>query len=402
MSRAWGLLVVAASSFLARGANADVFIVDPAGTEAFVDLQTALDTVPPGSVLLVKGVIQSGFPYVVTKSVTILDLEVETISYDTTSFTNNFVLDIQAGADDTVVVKDARIHGHISYGPSFQAIRVTSVGDLVVRDSELTGGAGSVSAFCETYDSNGDAIVIESARSVSIVDSIVQGGGPGDPLYRDNSCSSPWTARGGHGVLVEGTVDALLIEDSAVSGGTGSDQIFDCGGSGDSPFDPVGGDGGDAIHHPNGTTFLSNATLTGGTAGMGHTFTCISDLGEPGNPGADVVGTRGDLPDLLTIGDALLGRPFKLAGGGFAPNAAALLFLGTSLSAPISIRQGEWFLGAPFQFVGAPPTDAAGAFSIQTEFPNDASLVGVPFVVQATDFLLLSEPAILVPRKRAP
>jgi hypothetical protein len=395
--RAWFASLVLLGVLGASPARAQVYVVDPYGSEGFADLQTALDTVPAGSTLLVKGDGGGMCPWLVTKSVTILGLNI-TAGGVTASGSSPIVLTIDAGADSVVTLKDVKIDGGWCWGPSYQALDVTSVGELVVRDSELRGGRG-LAGTCEYYFRNGDALHIASARSVAIIGSIVAGGGPGDTLWSESGCPDPHQADGGYAIA--SGADVLLIEDSTVTGGGGSDVGYYCGYDGsDAPYEPIGSDGGFAVSAA-GVTWLSNATITGGAAGNGVTMGCVSDLGQPGNPGGDI-GAHGDLPDVLSVTDALLGKPITLAGVGFEPTGAALIFLSTSLGPPIAIRQGFWFLDAPFLYMGAVPTDAAGGFTLTANFPNEPALIGTTLVVQATDLVRLSEPTILVPRRNKP
>lgn len=397
--RSIGLALVCALGM--SRAHAQVYVVDANGTEGFKDLQVALDTVPDGSTLLVKGPPweQNAVPYLVHKSVTIVGWNVDAGTGPTELGSHPVVLEIDAGPDAAVTLKDVSINGGWAWGPSFEGIHVTSVGDLVLRDCEVIGGQG-LADVCEYYFKNGDAIVIDAARSVSIVGSRVVGGGPGTTLWSESWCPDMHQAYGGDAIV--SAADALLVIDSEVTGGRGADVGYYCGYDGsDAPWEPIGSDGGDAID-ATGVTWVSGSTVTGGAPGQGLTMGCTSDLGQPGNPGDDFSGAHADLPDLLTATDALLGQPITLSGIGFEPAKAALTFLSFSIAPPVALRQGEWFLDVPFFFIGAFPTDGAGRFTLATTFPDDPALIGTTLVAQATDLVRMSEPIVLVPRRRKP
>ena len=95
----------------AGSAAAQIYVVDWNGSEGFKDLQVALDTVPAGSTLLVKGWEQNAVPYFVTKSVTIVGWTVSTGYGPTESGSHPVVLAIDAGVDAAVTLKDVTIDG---------------------------------------------------------------------------------------------------------------------------------------------------------------------------------------------------------------------------------------------------------------------------------------------------
>jgi hypothetical protein len=380
---------------VAAAARAQVYDVDSNGAGDFVDLQTALDTVPAGSTLLVHGE-QWCQRYFVEKSVTIVGLKIQgSISGD--GF-DNAILEVDAGPGSRVVFD----HLSIQLIPGWtwegtNGINVWSAGDVVISNSFIECSS-AMATSCESYSRNGDGVVIHDADSVSILGSSIAGGS-GWVIWSgcDEGCDYMPNVRprGGHGVLVNGPLGLLLVEDSLVQGGLGCEIGFNCTNCHEPPGAPRGGDGGNAIA---GNAFLSNCELVGGKGARGWSWGCDPPLEDWGADGVEVAGSRVELADALSVGEAVLGKDLALVGRGFAPDHAAILFLGTALGDPIVIRQGTWFLAWPFTFLGPFATDATGGFFVHGELPNDPTFSGVTLVLQASDGKLLSEPEVAVVR----
>jgi hypothetical protein len=385
-------LVLALS--LARPAAAQIYVVDRAGGGDFSELQTALDAVPAESTLIVRG--EWGDRYFVEKGVTLVGLHVTRTPGD--AGLDNAAIEVDAGPGSRVVFDHLRIELQPEWTQEgLRGINVWSAGDVVISDSFIQCSS-TLATSCETYTRNGDGVVIHGADSVTILRSSIAGGG-GWIIWSgcEEGCDYFYDVRprGGHGVEVAGSVGVLLIEDSLVQGGSGCEIGFNCTNCWDPVAAPRGGDGGHAIV---GDAFLSNCELVGGAGARGWTWGCDPPLEGSGADGVAITGSGIELTDALSVGEAVLGKDLALVGRGFAPEAAAMLFFGTGLGAPISIRQGTWFLAAPFLYLGPFATDPGGGFLLHGELPGDDALSGVTLVLQATDGALLSEPGIAVVR----
>jgi hypothetical protein len=396
--------LVAAALTASRPAAADdrrSFVVDPSGTEDFSDLQTALDTVPAGSRLLVKGT-WTDYRTWIRKSVTILGLTLQSSEWYYEWESDDALLEIDAGADaDVTLVGLTMKLGRAYDQEGTRGIHVRSARNVVLSASTITCGS-VVNDYCETYRRNGDGIVVDSAASLAVLSSTVTGGGPGWPLVFDcrcfcGDCVGP---RGGHALLVQGSIGTLLIEESVLTGGGGGDVDYWCGYCGDDEGAGVpvtGGDGGSAVVHPGGVTYVANSLLTGGAAGHGLDLQCDPDSDREGQPGADVVGARADLVAALTTTAAVLGRRMEMDGRGFAPDRPCLLFSSFSIGTPLRTRPGPFLLAWPFTFLGVIPSDAGGSFHLEGTLPDDRAFEGVPIVFQATDLIdCISAPRIVI------
>lgn len=393
---------LAAAAFVlvaAAPASGQIYQVKKNGTGDFTDFQTALDTVPAGSTLMVHGTWQGRF--YVRQSVTVVGLRIDLTSGEF-GF-DNAVLEVDAGPGSHVSFS----HLDIALGPEYttegwHGINVWSAGEFVVTDSSIVVGS-AMPTPCEVYTHNGDGIVVHSADLVSVQRSAIAGGNgwmltSGWGIGCDYS-GPAYQPRGGHGVCVTGTAGLLMVEDSILTGGNGSEVVYFVDPLFPPADTPCGGPGGHGLDNPTGTTYLSNTTLAGGLGGHGWTEGLVPPLEDWGADGLPSTGPCADLGPGLSAGEAVLGRRVTLTGSGFAPNRAALLFFSTALlRTPMTIRQGLWFLDWPFNYLGVVPTDGTGGFSIYAEIPADPSLSGLKFMLQAGDVGLLSDPEIFVPR----
>jgi len=378
-------------------AAAQVYVVDPAGGGDFTDLQVALDSVPDGAALRVRGHWHDA-PIVIRKSVAIAGLQLET-AFGPSIPSVNAAISIDAGPDATVTLADVAIElGAAIELDGTDGIVVHSAGDVVLSNVTIVCNGVMLGAD-EFYGRNGIGVSVDHARSLLIDGCDITGGG-GYGFVRLSYCDpNPRPPDGGAAVSIGLLDEPLRVSDSRLEGGAGSGVDYWCGEGCEWDAIVPGGDGGAALDHSGGLTITSNVKLLGGAPGRARTWDCRPPLSLDGKPGGTLHGTRRKLTELIDVDQGRIGQSVTVSGHRFAPRTLVWVWVSESLlTTPIELDLGPWFLAPPASLGMTTTTDATGFFWRMPDLPDDPAIVGLPFFVQATDFVRLSEPELVLPR----
>jgi len=369
------------------------YTLDPNGNGAdFTDLQAAADSVPDGSTL----VFLAPFPPAVVTTDKSLTLQGGT--FGEASVSVPWVLEIYSGSDDSIHLVDCIVTGaRADQQAQFVQSGLHVVAGTVVVDQCMITTQGHELDANET--GGGTPTSLMAGDVVVIRNSTILGATP-DDVWMDSCDSSTVKGEPGGTALDSSAASLCIVVDSTITGGAGGGAEYSCvcinGTLNDvDPQSLVGGDGGPGIV---GDAYVSASTITGGSAGSSWTSGCTDSAGDDGHPGVDVIGTRSDLLDRLTISNLVIGDAYTIDASGFFPNGIAFMIAAGEPSGPSSSRKlGFWFVGAAWLILPM-PTDANGEVHIQGTVPFDGSLVGVSICMQFSDGGPLTEPETCVVR----
>jgi hypothetical protein len=395
-----GLCLAASTS----AAPAQTYVVDASGSGDFSDLQVALDSVPDGSTLIVFG---GWFGAKITRSVTMVGASdasgnkasIGGMIWGGGSGPNGAAVIVNAATDAIVTLSnlsidpgfwDAQVHG----------IDVISVGFLVIRNCSVTAERQTLWDYDGSCSQPAHALFVENdATLIAVYGSSLYGvQGTTETNIDENNQSVRDVIVGGLGgdAIHAPDVTTIIVSESSLFGGDGgvADWGTGDGSGGHAPTELRGGDGGNAV---TGAAFISAVQLNPGHSG-GYTFRDTDwGNGELGSDGVDATNGDTDLGDRLAIsGTPEPAGSLTITGSGFSAYRAGLIFLSTSLGNPAHLRQGTWFLGFPWFFAGAVPTDVGGGFTVSGTLPNDPAIVGLSISLQVADTEHLSEPELIV------
>jgi hypothetical protein len=411
-------LVLLASLTIATPSGG-VYVVASDGTGDFSNLQTALDTVPPDSTLVLFprmdawGNVLPWDSALVSHGVTIVGAlgpggEVPAIGGTTgvgyfPPSLYGAALAIATGRDAVVKLADLDIGIANWLDVPEYGIGVQSVGDLVIDHCTVWGTPAQMQAYPLFIDGPHAILVNYPVHRVLITDSAIYGAeGTALSNIGDDGCHDVSDVTGGFGgdAVCAPETDLVVICDSLLYGGRGGlgdwgDFAYGepCGVNG--PDSLRGGRGGSCVH---GDAYVSHGVLVPGAGGSFNFRDTDWGNGEKGEDGAPASGgSLTDLPDLLAVaGDAKVGATLTFTGSGFQPAGPCFIFVANSIGTPLPLRQGTWFLRWPFVFGGIVVADPLGAISFGGQIPDLPELVGVGFVVQVTNLATLSEPTSVV------
>ena len=381
------------SAFLSSSALAGTYTVMENGRGDFDSIQTAVDTVPEGSTLLVTG----NFAEEVT-----IKKSIRIVGGTIYSSGNLFDLIEIQGADwvilDGITIPNSESGGDGSYG---HAIHVQDVRFFALQNATVFGQYLNSSwyAGCGVFPSGFDSVWLERVGYARI-SSCYLFGAKGTEVYAfgDPGFCGEYDIKGGvGGAGLRVDQSFVVVEDTTAMGGAGGDAFWnDWEGLNQPPNSLVGGDGGNGV---NGDVWSDACYFVSGAAGTWKYDPYFDwGIGSDGNTGVPVNGVETPLalPEKLTVSDLVIGQPATISGQGFQSSSIALLFFATDVDPPLAIRQGAWMLELPWVFVDRMPTDGAGNFTLQTTIPDDPSLVALLFFLQVADFTTISEPEELI------
>jgi hypothetical protein len=390
-------IVVTALSILTftSRAQAETYVVDPAGGGDFTDLASAIATVAAGSTLLVSG---QHYDVVIDKSLTLIGMgDAELLVTPGYNAPDLAALLIAAPPDGRVHLANFTISGGREYR-TWEPHGVIVDGGRSVTFEECTiEGGRSVDLMWESCVGlpSGDGIFVRGVVGTLTVTRSAVRGGDGAKVYGDDAGSPGWDNVGcDAGDAINATAaGVVLLVDSTIEGGDGGDSEYACvdGGSGFPPSSLVGGNGGDGLV---GDAYVSNCVIAGGEGGIAIDG-CGFGGGEDGAAGVAIVGSTSALASRLSSSPFALNETATLGGTGFRGNSAVFLIGGSAIGGPLDLRRlGLAFVELPWLFVLPVTTDAAGSFVVTEAIPDDFELVGITLVMQATDGSFLSAPEV--------
>jgi hypothetical protein len=213
---------------LAVTSRAGTYTVDATGNGDFTDLQAAIDAASAGDTLIVVGTQNNGFPYTVTKSLTIQGGKAGRIQgLQNASYEDTTGLVVDAGASSTVRLLNLTIAGAGNAGGhSSDGLRILSAKRVRVDTCVVLGGLGdhiesSGDVWGEARAADGidvrscSEIVVYQSTVIAGVAALIDGG--------DNSIDRG--VDGGHGINLSGAAKAILVR-SLFAGGDGGDLCW--------------------------------------------------------------------------------------------------------------------------------------------------------------------------------
>lgn len=372
-----------------------VFTVDPNGNGAdFTDLQTAADSVPDRSTL----VILAGFTSAVIstdKSLTIQD----GIFGGRSGFLDPSVLEIYADPDDEIHLVNVNIAGTWADQQDH-----FSQNGLVINAGRVIIDSCVISVTGHELDANESDLpppvaVLATSELLVIRNSTITGSTP-DSIWFDSCSHGGEDVKGSPGGTAVLGGSLVIVTNSTILGGDGGNAEYSCictsGALNDlPPSSLVGGDGGAALI---GDAYVSNSNIRGGIGGLSWTSGCSNDAGEGGNDGVAVTGAEVDLFDRLAVSTPRIGDACSIDAVGFKPISLAFVLIAELPSVPSYSRKlGYWFIGAPLLLLPY-ATDSNGELHAAEDVPDDESIVGMSLCLQATDGGQLTEPETTVIR----
>jgi hypothetical protein len=254
---------------------ASTYTVDATGGGDFVDLQVAIDTVAPGDTLVIVGKQNDGYPYTVTKSLTLKGGKGGTIQGHAYHYEDSTGLVIDAGANATVILLGLTIAGGGNEGGhSSDGLRILSAKRVRVDTCAVLGGLGdSIESSGDTWgeERSADGIDVRSCGEIIVFESLVVAGlGPTLITGGDNGIN--YSADGGHGINLAGgwgTTGAgkAILMRSTFIGGDGAPLQWDRGGYAPNRDDTVYGSDGGAGVFARGKVIDLGCTFSGGLKG---------------------------------------------------------------------------------------------------------------------------------------
>lgn len=366
--------LVAAAAAITSPCLAQV-VVDPGGGGHFTDLQTAINTVAPGSVLQVRG--GTFGPLTIPKSLTIVGDPETTITSPNTFGTPILpsAIRLQGSGNDRLVLSGVTISGEINgiwYGAGDAAISGAGFAEVRIHDSRIH----APSWFYLTGNATGvPAITLPSATVVIARSEVRSSDSENDSLG--------FVADGVHGVLAE---RVIALQSHIMGGGCGRSLL------GFGPPEPtpcpcatgsgIGGPGIDASDVFDAASIIEGGAGSEVVVSFGPFVGPVFAWGRQPNGPAVAPGTvRNQMPaDLFMLEPPRIGTMLLVNFNRGFPDAGAL-GLGAMTTTPFPFSGGRFFLDplALYTVLPIPPFSMALSIPI----PSVRSLGGADLSMQA-------------------
>ena len=351
-------------------------VVDPTGGGHFTDLQTAIDTVAPGTTLRVVGGTYG--PLVIPKSLTIVGDPAPTITSPSTGPGPLLpaAISLQGGGGDRLVLSKISVTGTVDgfiYGFAMPAISGGGFVEVQVLDSTvhgpewrgLTGSADGVSAI----DVTGNATVLiarSNLRASRSESDIGSGAFPPDGAFAVRA-------------------ETVIVLDSAVTGGVAgaTEYFFNAPAPVPCPCPGFSGTGGTAVEATN--LYDAGSVLLGGAGStVGFSLTGIGPYWPWGSQpqGVPFDATKRVQLDssLFAFGPPQLGTTYTVHLSP-SPRTSGFMILGPMAVVPTPLFGSLFFLELGGLY-GSTPI-AMFQWNYQIAIPAVAALGGVPLSFQS-------------------
>ena len=360
-------------------ARADWFTVDVSDPNAdFQDLQVAIDSVPDGSTLLIRGTHWSYAGFVLAgRNLALVGDTADAYVFSDGACDEVPTLQVLGGS--SIRLRSLKIEGslNIEVEPASPAICVDS-STLVADQCTLLGGDA------DSYDlpSRGaDACEVRRAYC-AFTSCLIEGGVGGDSWW-----VSDWDAYTGYGGCgIDAWDSTVVLKDCTVNGGDAGKMRFFY------EFDGTGsvttGDGGDAVSGE--AIYYAHSSFTAGIRGV-----AIWDNGDQydgddsefhyGRDGQVGTNPELELPDTLSLWEwsFFIGSDAVIEGTG-TPRGLHWVFYGFESMPPIDTTSGLFFMPPPYRIVRV-RASTGGSWLLESEIPFDYNLVGISMYFQAFD-----------------